>query len=55
MRFKTLLIKIYEQSGSGIAKNILSNIENLRNIGRRGSPNAEKYKRAISRPPFPFK
>jgi len=41
MKFKKLLYKIYEQSGSGMAVNVLNRLEGLRNYTRR--PNTTKY------------
>jgi hypothetical protein len=55
MKFKKLLSKIHEQSGSGNAVNILRHVETLRNRIKRSSPNTLPYSaknnmRAISRP-----
>jgi hypothetical protein len=55
MKFKKLLSKIHEQSGSGNAVNVLGYMEILRNRTKRPSPNTQPYsaksnKRAITRP-----
>jgi hypothetical protein len=55
MKFKKLLSKIHEQSGSGNAVNILRHVETLRTTTKRPSRNALPYlpknnMRAISRP-----
>jgi len=43
MKFKKLLAKINEQSGSGQAINVLYNIKQLRNTNKTGRPNVPPY------------
>ena len=44
MKFKKLLQKIHEQSGSGMAVNILNRLEGLRNYTRRPPRTTPQYK-----------